>query len=310
VRSPSRAGLAVNLALAAFSTLFFVAVLEIGARRLGGGAGFFLLPTATNCLQRDPLLSLSFRPDCRGDLAGTQMRTNSFGLRGPELNADGAVSILAAGDSCTWGWRVTEGQSYPAVLQSMLHDIAIQNTYQVINAGVPGYTSFQGLQYLRERGLGLRPSIVLIAYGFNDVFPTGDVELQIEHERNVLPLLRADDFLLNRSALYRWMRWRAEQNASRVREPRVSVNNYERNLRSMIELARARGIKVMIVSFWGPYVPEQDYRKAQLAVAKDAGVPLVTYEGERMDAVHPTAEGYADLARRVANRLVFEAWVQ
>lgn len=302
--------LAVNLTLAAVSAVALVAALELGARVAGVGAGFFLLPSPSNCLRRDPLLSMSFRPSCRGELAGTPIRTNALGLRGPELRADGAVRILAAGDSCTWGWQVEEAASYPNVLERMLGDIAVQNAYQVINAGVPGYTSFQGLEYVRERGLALEPSILIIAYGFNDVFPNGDVERQIERERALIPVLRADDFLLYRSVLYRWTRWRAEAAASRRREPRVPVAKYERNLEGLIQSGREHGAKVLMVSFWGGYVPEQDYRQTVIRVAKNLGVPLVTYEGDRIDAVHPTVEGYASLAKRVANRLVFEAWVQ
>jgi lysophospholipase L1-like esterase len=238
------------------------------------------------------------------------VHTNQLGLRGPEVRGDGSVRVLAAGDSCTWGWRVRDDQSYPRVLERVLGETAIQNTYQVINAGVPGYTSFQGIEYVRARGVELAPAILIIAYGFNDVFPTGDVEEQIARERTWMPILRADDFLLNQSSIYRWARWRAEKRAERRREARVPLAKYERNLRGMIEIGRGRGAKVMLVSFWGPYVPEQDYRKTVIAVAKDLGVPLVTYEGERIDAVHPTVAGYEDLAKRVANRLIFEAWVQ
>ena len=302
--------LAVNLTLAAVSTVVFAGLLELGARVLGLDAGFFLIPRSTNCLRRDPLLSMSFRPDCTGDLAGTPIRTNSLGLRGPEPSADGALRILAAGDSCTWGWQVKEEQSYPSLLGRMLGDIAVQNTYEVINAGVPGYTSFQGLEYVRERGLALKPAVLLVSYGFNDVFPTGDVEVQIARERKLLPVLVADDLLLEHSSLYRWTRWRAEQKASRQREARVAVGKYRDNLERLIRMGREHGAKVMLVSFWGGYVPEQDYRHALLGVAKENSVPLVTYEGERIDAVHPTMQGYEDLAKRIANRLVFEAWVQ
>jgi lysophospholipase L1-like esterase len=303
--------LAANLGLALASAAAAVFLIHLAGVlfHLDAG-GFFLVPNQRNCLRRDPLLSMSFRPSCDGELSLTPVHTNDLGLRGAEPRDDGSVRVLAAGDSCTWGWRVAENQSYPSVLERMLGEMAIQNRYQVINAGVPGYTSFQGLEYVRERGVRLAPAILIVAYGFNDVFPTGDVEAQIARERAWMTVLRADDFLLNHSPIYRWTRWRAEAAASRRREPRVSVESYARNLRRMVEIGRESGAKVMLLSFWGPYVPEQDYRKALIAVAKDLGVPLVTYEGERIDAVHPTVAGYEDLAKRIANRLIFEAWVQ
>src|SRR5262249_9522286 len=141
---------------------------RVGAHYQLDAGGFFLTPNPGNCLQRDPLLSMSFRPGCDGELALTPVHTNALGLRGPEGRDDRSVRVLAAGDSCTWGWRVAENQSFPRLLERLLGEMAIQNTYQVINAGVPGYTSFQGVEYLRERGLALKPSIVLISYGFND----------------------------------------------------------------------------------------------------------------------------------------------
>ena len=297
--------LAINLALAAVSTVFFAALLEIGVRAFGVDGGFFLLPSGPNCLRRDPLLSMSFRPGCRGELAGTPVRTNALGLRGPELRDDGSVRILAAGDSCTWGWQVAEGESYPSAERLLRRD---RDPEPLRGGGTPraGHTTSRSSSTCASRG---PPSPAITSPCFNDVFRRRRRE-QIESERAVQPFLRVDDFLLTRSSVYRWARWRAEEKASATREARVSVARYERNLERLVAMGREHGAKVMIVSFWGGYVPEQDYRHVVLRVAKKLKVPLVTYDGERIDAVHPTVEGYATLAKRVANRLVFEAWVQ
>jgi lysophospholipase L1-like esterase len=301
--------LAVNLALAVASTIVFAVLLELGARALGIDAAFFLLPTPTNCLKRDALLSMSFRPHCEGDLSATVVHTNSLGLRGAEPRG-GTLRILSAGDSCTWGWRVADDETYPAALEQLLNARADGTSYEVINAGVPGYTSFQGVEYLRERGMRLSPKIVIVGYGFNDVFHAGDVEEQIRQERKLFLVLRADDFLLNRSALYRYARQRAEVKASPERAARVEVAKYRRNLAQMAEIARRDGAHIMLLSFWGWLAPEKDYRRGVIEVAEQLDVPLVTYKGPLIDAVHPTAEGYRKLAAAIADRLAEEGWIR
>jgi hypothetical protein len=42
-------------------------------------------------------------PNCSATSEGASFRTNAFGRRGPEVADDGAVRILAIGDSCTFG---------------------------------------------------------------------------------------------------------------------------------------------------------------------------------------------------------------
>lgn len=57
--------------------------------------------------------------------------TNSRGFRGPEVSvpAEGP-RVLCVGDSVTFGWGVSEPESYPARLRSLL-------SVDVVNAGVP-----------------------------------------------------------------------------------------------------------------------------------------------------------------------------
>ncbi len=66
-----------------------------------------------------------------------ELRTNSLGLRGPELGDDdpSVLRLLAIGDSVTHGWGVAEHESYPSVLEDLLRNEG--HAVQVINAGVP-----------------------------------------------------------------------------------------------------------------------------------------------------------------------------
>jgi lysophospholipase L1-like esterase len=67
----------------------------------------------------------------------------------------------------------------------------------------------------------------------------------------------------------------------------------------------------MLISFWHPEVVEVDYRDAMIDVATELlDVPLVTFQGPRIDVVHPAAEGYRLLAEAIAARLVADAFVR
>ena len=94
---------------------------------------------------------------------------NSLGFRGPELTKDkekDVVRVFCLGDSCTYLGE----PPYPQVLENMLNDGLSKKKYSVINAGVPGYTSFQGLRLLEEPGsiLKYRPDLLIIRFGVND----------------------------------------------------------------------------------------------------------------------------------------------
>jgi lysophospholipase L1-like esterase len=308
--APRRVGWLAKGILAAVSLVGTVLVLEQGARWLNLNTGFFLLPDDSNCLQRTGSLSMEFRPRCVGALAETHVSTNALGFRSPELRDDGSVRILAIGDSCTWGWHVGQDESYPAVLQRLLDQRAGAGRYQVINAGVPGYTSYQTLVALRDKGLPLHPAIVIIGAGFNDIYTSGDVEQQIAHERRWMPLLRLDDFLLDWSRLYRWARWQAAGGAKPTGAVRVTPEGYMRNIGTMVDLVRAHGAHPLLLSFWAPQTINQDYRQALILAADVAQVPLITYDGPLIDVVHPTVEGHRLLAGMIDDTMRAQGWVQ
>jgi acyl-CoA thioesterase I len=77
------------------------------------------------------------------------------------------ATVLALGDSLTFGTGSTPDASYPSVLAQL-------TGWNVINAGVPGDTSTQALE--RTAGLLARhePELVLLCIGGNDFLRRGD----------------------------------------------------------------------------------------------------------------------------------------
>lgn len=295
-----------KILLSLLATCAILLALEWGVR-LSLGFPRFFFPGGDNCLQRDPSLGLKFVGDCAAAwsddlLTGktvTEFTTNSLGLRDAELLDDGAIRILALGDSCTWGWQVHQQQAFPQVLQRLLSDRVGPHAYRVINAGAPGYTSYQGLTFLRDYGLGLRPSVVLIGFGFNDAQPTGEVEGALAAQRRFFRFIQADDFLLEHSALWRWMRALTHAKPRYDLPSRVSPDRFRANIASMVEASRGAGAIPILISFAGD--PAKDpYARVLADIARELKVAMVDYTGPRLDIVHPTASGYTTLATALA----------
>ena len=314
--------LAPKVLLAIGSAAVTLLVLEVGARLLDLRSGVFLSPARDNCLQRSPALVMRMRPNCQtasvirergagSDRETSHARINALGLRGDEVRDDGSTRILAIGDSCTWGWNVEQAESYPAILQSLLDQRFGPGRYEILNAGTPGFTSYQGLTYLRDEGLALHPAIVIAGYGFNDSMHFGDIESRLASDARWMPLLRVDDVLLDRSRFYRWVRWQARTPLDKsTRSPQVPLDKYGRNMTALVELARAQGAHVMLLRFAQRGWVQSPYRDLLAKVADEQGVPLVTYDGPRIDRIHPTADGYRALAEQIADRLQAEGWVK
>ena len=91
--------------------------------------------------------------------ASVRVRTDS------PTGADLRPVIVALGDSLTSGAGVDPAENYPSQLQGKMDQLGYR--YRVVNAGVSGNTSAQGLNRL-ESVRRERPEIVILALGAND----------------------------------------------------------------------------------------------------------------------------------------------
>ena len=124
--------------------------------------------------QPDPDLFWSHTPNQHRLYMGATVTINNLGLRGAEITPkrDGEFRILSLGESTSFGLKVADDETYAAVLQRHLNEHAQTDRFNVINAGIGAYTSFQSLMYLKLRGLDLEPDMVLFYHEYNDYLPT------------------------------------------------------------------------------------------------------------------------------------------
>lgn len=114
-------------------------------------------------------------------------KTNRYGQRSPNFEPEKPAHefrILSLGESTTFGLNVTNDETYSAQLEKLLNRDKSPLKYRVLNCGVPAYTSFQSLLYLKTVGAAFKPDLVLFYHEVNDYLPTalrsGETELGLE----------------------------------------------------------------------------------------------------------------------------------
>ena len=116
-------------------------------------------------------LNYSLTPNFQRD----KLSHNSLGYRGGEFQKnkpDSLFRIVCIGGSTTYTEFVNDNaQTYPALLQEILRTEYNLPNVEVINAGVPGYNSWESLINLEFRVLDLNPDLVIVYHGTNDVHP-------------------------------------------------------------------------------------------------------------------------------------------
>lgn len=96
------------------------------------------------------------------------------------ITADSVV--VAFGDSLTAGTGVTKDQAYPALLGTQLG-------CTVLNEGIPGQTTSQGLDRLPKLIERLKPTHVILCYGGNDMLqdiPESTIRTNLEKMLDLL----------------------------------------------------------------------------------------------------------------------------
>jgi lysophospholipase L1-like esterase len=106
-------------------------------------------------------------------LGKNRVTLNSHGLRGKETSYPkpiGKKRVLVLGDSVTFGWGVSDGETFPEKMEPLLVS-ATGESWEVINSGVNGYNTQQEEAYFRREGIRYDPDVVVLVYVSNDTEP-------------------------------------------------------------------------------------------------------------------------------------------
>jgi lysophospholipase L1-like esterase len=155
--------------------------------------------------------------------------------------------VIFLGDENTFGYCVATEATFVEVADRLLPN------HDLINLGVPGYTSYQGYKELLKYGESIKPEIIFISFNFNDRrYVINDDEVDSDTAfRRLAEKSRAQ--LLEHSYLFRAVRAlgkkagiiKSPAEASVLRadklKPRVDPQSYSANLIKMVQWARQHG---------------------------------------------------------------------
>ena len=270
----------------------------------------------------DPLLLWRLKPNLVNAVWDfTVLSTNNQHLREEgEIKAKvpGGVRIVCLGDSVTFGYRVPpvwperptdfdpDWLPYPKLLEKNLRAANPGRTIEVITMAVPGYTSHQGLAWLRRDIDKFRPDLLIVSYGWNDVSLSDAPDREAIKTNSFAVALR---WLIDHSQAFahatRWLRSKRQSSIAGGEKkwptPRVSEAEYLSNMNQIIAVAREKGSGVIVIA--APYRDKitnpseaelmARYRKVLHAEMKRQGISFLEVI-ELTEAAYPSNQGWFD----------------
>lgn len=195
---------------------------------------------------------------------------NSLGLRDHEFAAkdENTFRILGLGDSFAFGWGVEVEEGFCKVLEQKLNrpspsplpigERGRVRTYEVINAGIPGFGTYESLQLLKSIGLNYQPDLVLLSfYEGNDYKNNGAAPRKREFRNGYLADASSPEPL--------WIRFLAKQSIlgglvhaklthlDEKRSFRENVEKTKKILREIKTSLKEKGIPLVFI-----FIPDQE----------------------------------------------------
>jgi lysophospholipase L1-like esterase len=226
-----------------------------------------------------------------------KVATDADGHRVTPQPGSASQTVLFLGDSCTFGIPVNDNETFPALMQQEIPGV------RAINAGVPGYSAFQGRIVLDEWKTP-PPAAVVITFWPNGL-SAWDHLSDAEHQE-LLGAERQGKF--SRHRLTRLLRL-----VSPGTRPRLNDEEFAAEIRKMIAWCREHGSRP-IIQIWPTQKQSLETieidRQAQLrkiaAAEKVALVDLVPVVRKAADPalfadnIHMRQAGYELVAERLA----------
>ncbi len=227
-------------------------------------------PKQAGIFEGDPLLLWRLKPNLKDAVWDfTVLSTNAQSFRADYpigAKQSGTYRIVCLGDSVTFGYRVPvvwpdkpteydrEWLPYPMLIEKHLRASNLDRQIEAFPMAVPGYTSHQGLAWLKRDIEWLQPDMLIVSFGWNDA-SLSDVPDREAIRTDWYPVTVR--WLIDHSQAFahatKWLRARnptpEQQRPKPV--PRVPEAEYLNNLTAIVDLARSRGTKVIVIG--APY---------------------------------------------------------
>jgi len=204
----------------------------------------------------------------------------------------GELRVICFGGSTTVDWRA--GISYPQILEERLESAAGGRSVRVLNAGGDGFSSAHTLVNLALRNLEVQPDVITVYHNINDLsvrrfgdevlsdygnkYKT-DFYLGMRHRTGPLAALTK----VSRLARYTVssisaLNFPAQEERSHRYEP--GLRYFEANLRSIVAIARAHEIRVVLATQTARTDVREatdfaDYNETVRRIAREQGVELI-----------------------------------
>ena len=285
-----------KIVFALLPLLFFFLVGELSSRVLGLSECSAIVPDAGDweTMRGDPDLLWRLEPNTEFRTNQDVTRINSIGLRESLLPSQkkrrGEKRIIVTGDSSIYGWGVRDNETYAVQLERELRR-RFSVPIEVINLGVPGYSTEQTIRLLDEVGWKYEPDLIIVSNLFSDC------NIDAFQDRVALRLTNPNptglEGLFQKSRLYcacymSWANYQANlnQNPNRVLMPgiptganaavtlenlnntlalsRVPIKDYLENLNAIKTKAASKNARLMLaplaqewdVGIWNVPMPE------------------------------------------------------
>ncbi len=259
------------------------------------------------------------------------IQINRYGMRYPDFPVEkepGEFRFILLGDSSAYGHGVSVGCRYTDILEEKLQEAYPHRKIRVINAAVPGYTTFQmNLKmklYLKE----LKPDCLILAT-INDPIPDYAEDKNRVPPEILMPLFnllyRSKIYMVLRKNYFAWSFKRKLRGCKKaVERPlptlcRVSIDDSKKNQEEMINRMKSWGGSTIIIS--QPIRSDsclegdvtRNYRNVMKEVCQSTGSLFVDVysqwkrqDSQRLfiDTEHPNMEGHRKEAETLYEMII------
>jgi lysophospholipase L1-like esterase len=248
------------------------------------------------------------------------------GVHHKKKKQEDILRIICLGGSSTWGWPLEDTTKiYPAVLEKLLNIHFKNKKFEVINAGVGGYSSFQDLMYLKYTLLEYNPDIITLCVGANDSNNNSDILIALTDKeyweylkaKNDEPLKTAEIVLKKlRSYLINLRVYNAlDTIIFRIKnrpKRRVPIEDFKNNLNEILKLAESYNFKVLLITE-AHKSPDAilEYIDVLERVSKNNSNaffidtrPFLEDDSYFVDEMHPTYEGHEIIAEVIFDAIL------